>query len=523
MPKPGDLVAGRYRVERVIGSGGMGFVLAARDESTGDDVALKLLHNVSDTKSIDRFFREARTMGQLDSNHVVRVRDAGHADDKSPYLVMDRLDGHDLSQRAKKGPLPLQEAVDYLIQACEALSHAHAKGIIHRDVKPSNLFLHVDPKSGKTIVKMLDFGISKVQTRDVWERTLTATADGGVLGSPPYMSPEQVRDPRAVDSRSDVWSLGILLYRLLSGTVPYDGESVGEVFAKILEKPVPSIRVTTDVPAEIDRIVSHCLTKDRDQRCAHVGDLALALAPFASKEIAALAPSIASRMHDEMPTFDKKGSEQPPAIAAGGAGRNEPRTLTVDGPPGARLSSIPPPAPARASSIPPPPGLPKGMAAMAVSSATPSPLATGGELSLDVQPQRKGRTWVAVLLAVVGIAGGLAIGLSVKGGGATNGGVATATATAPAAGSAPASATASATAIAAATATATATATGSAAATEAAGIATTAPPVTGHATGRKPGGRKPTQPAAPVTTSGGTTPPTTTARPELQPSPYPTP
>lgn len=518
MPKPGELLAGRYRVERTLGSGGMGLVLAAHDEETGDHVALKLLHNVSDTKSIDRFFREARTMGQLESDHVVRVRDSGHTDDKTPYLVMDRLEGHDLAQRAKKGPLPVGEAADVVIQACEALSHAHAKGIVHRDVKPSNLFLHRE--GSRTVVKMLDFGISKILARDVWERTLTATADGGVLGSPPYMSPEQVRDPRAVDSRSDVWSLGVLLYRLLSGAVPFDGESVGEVFAKILERPVPSIRVTTDVPQAIDEIIASCLVKDRDLRCQHVGELALALAPFASKEIAALAPSIAQRMHDEMPTLDKKSAGQGVAVV-GGAPKNEPRTLTVGGPPVARASSIPPP-PAMAASIA------TGPEAMKVTSVTPPPMASGADsVSLDVEPPRKSRAWLAVLLATIGIAGGLAIGLSVRGdrGAANAGGGATATAPAAvtATGAAPAAATA------AATATVTEPVTASATATATATVATSGAPPTTAAHGGRRGGRKtgPTPPAGTATTAAAppstapTTPPA--ARPELQPSPYPTP
>jgi len=512
MPKPGELLAGRYRIERTLGSGGMGLVLAARDEETGDAVALKILHSVDDTKAIDRFFREARTMGQLESNHVVRVRDSGHTDDKTPYLVMDRLEGHDLSQRAKKGPLPVGEAADVVIQACEALSHAHAKGIVHRDVKPSNLFLHRE--GNKTIVKMLDFGISKILARDVWERTLTATADGGVLGSPPYMSPEQVRDPRAVDSRSDVWALGVLLYRLLSGTVPFDGESVGEVFAKILERPVPSIRVTTDVPQAIDDIIASCLVKDRDLRCQHVGELALALAPFASKDIASLAPSIAQRMHDEMPTLDKKSAGQGVAVVAG-APKNEPRTLTVGGPP------------ARASSIPPPPAMARAIAtgpeAMKVTSVTPPPMASGADsVSLDVEPPRKSRAWLAVMLATIGIAGGLAIGLSVRGN--LGGGNAGTGATAPATASAPATATATAS----ATATATEAATGSATAAGATSVATPTPTPTPPAHGRR-GIRKTGATPPPGTAAAtGATPPATAAtppaaRPELQPSPYPTP
>ncbi|MBS2011940.1 MAG: protein kinase [Deltaproteobacteria bacterium] len=514
IPQPGELVAGRYEVERVLGAGGMGVVLAARDRESGEPIALKLLQRVSDTKAIDRFFREARTMGQLASEHVVRVRDVGVADDRTPYLVMERLEGEDLSQRARRGPLPLEEAADVLIQACEALSHAHAKGVVHRDVKPSNLFLH---RSGNaTIVKILDFGISKVQARDLWEHTLTGTADGGVLGSPPYMSPEQVRDPRTVDARSDVWSLGVLLFRLLSGAVPFHGESVGEVFAKILERPAPSIRLTTDVPPAVDAIIARCLVKDRDGRCAHVGELALALAPFASKEIAALAPAIMARAVDEMPTFDR-GAPEP--VAPDRRAPDEPRTLTVSGPPKAAASMPAPEVAAQLPAIPRPPSLPREMA---VSSTTPSPIATGGELSVDVASPRRSRAWLAVLLAVGGIAGGLAIGLSRD----------ASTATPRAATSLP-EASASPRASNAPVASAPPPEASNASAVATSSVASAAPAPLPVASGAHPaapgkrgsGGRKAgpgaTTPQGPGAAAGGSTSKATP--PELQPSPYPTP
>jgi serine/threonine-protein kinase len=394
--RAGDLVAGHYRVVRVIGSGGMGVVVAARDERNGDEVAVKVLRSVDDTRAVERFFREARAMGKLDSEHVVRVRDAG-SDGKKPYLVMDRLTGVDLAARTRKvGPLSASEAAGHVIEACEALSHAHSKGIVHRDVKPSNLFLHTE--GNKTILKVLDFGISKVQTRDAWERTLTTTDDGGVLGSPPYMSPEQVRDPKAVDPRSDVWSLGVVLYKILSGSVPFDGESVGEIFAKVLERPYPSLRVTTEVPPELDEVVKRCLEKDRENRWSHVGELALALAPFASAEHAAMAPRIAQRMHDEGPTL-----ERPSQISSAPSRprKDDPATLSLSGPP---------PAPSSRPSAPPLSHVPVPVPDSRLSSAP-----TTDSVSVDVVPPAAApkRARIAVILGAIGVAAGIAIGLLV--------------------------------------------------------------------------------------------------------------
>lgn len=335
-PAPGEVVAGQYVIERVLGQGGMGVVVAARDKSSGATVAVKLLRAAEDRRAVERFFREARAMGRLATEHVVRIIESG-SDGKVPYLVMEQLDGIDLAERSKAvGKLPVRDVVDAIIQACEALSHAHASGIVHRDVKPSNLFAHRGP-DGRTVVKMLDFGISKMKSREEWEMTLTTSLDGGVLGSPPYMSPEQVRDPKKVDARTDIWSLGIVMYRLLTGRLPFDGESVGEVFARVLERPYPSLRTWggVDVPPEIDRIVSVCLAKERLERFQNVGALAMALAPFASPEWAALAPRIAERMAQAAPmSAVELGRPRPPPA--------EPGTLSLPPDDGAPAAALPP-------------------------------------------------------------------------------------------------------------------------------------------------------------------------------------
>ena len=334
VPLPGDVVAGHFRVERVLGSGGMGVVLAAIDLRSNRPVAVKLLRSGHEQRQLERFYREARAMGRLSTPHVVKVFEAGGASDK-PFLVMERLEGQDLAAVTKqRGVLTVREVADCIIQACEALSHAHAQGIVHRDVKPSNLFLHEE--HGRRVLKVLDFGISKVIARDAFEHTLTSSTDGGVLGSPPYMSPEQVRDPRTVDPRTDIWSIGVVMYKLLAGRLPYDGESVGEVFARILERRYPSLLNTVDVPKELDAVVARCLAKDRRERFAHVGELAVALSPFASPEIAAIAPPILDRLRDEARTVEFSDVSGPPLGVGPDAG-----TLTVDEPPFA--PSQPPP------------------------------------------------------------------------------------------------------------------------------------------------------------------------------------
>ena len=497
--RTGDLVAGHYRVERVLGSGGMGVVVAARDERNGDEVAVKVLRSVDDSRAVERFFREARAMGKLDSENVVRVRDAG-SDGNKPYLVMDRLTGVDLAARTRAvGPLAPMEAADHLIEACEALSHAHSKGIVHRDVKPSNLFLHT--VGDKTILKVLDFGISKVQTRDVWERTLTTTDDGGVLGSPPYMSPEQVRDPKAVDPRSDVWSLGVVLYKILSGSVPFDGDSVGEVFAKVLERPYPSLRVTTDVPVALDDVVKRCLEKDREHRWSHVGELALALAPFASAAKAAMAPRIAQRMHDEGPTLERP-SQIPDAPKR--PRKEEPATMSLSGPPPAPAPSS---RPAAAALLPVPVPVPVPVPDSRPPSA---PVLTTGSLSLDLldaapadPPPKRAR--IALVLGAIGVAAGIGIGLLIRG---ASGAAALPAVDPPgSAFSAPASPGPTEPAV-------------TTPATSAAPAPATSIAATSQTPAPPPSGKRPR--GSPTKKLGTTSTAPASTRPELQPSPYPT-
>jgi len=284
VPTVGTLVAGRYRVGAPIGEGGMGVVLAARDEREGKDVALKLLQ-VFGEANIERFLREARLVTKIASDHVVKVFDVGTFG-QMPFIIMERLEGEDYGAKVRDvGALTLTAVADCVLQTCEALAHAHGAGIVHRDVKASNLFEH-RRADGTRILKVLDFGISKMFAAGAApevERTLTRTRDGGFLGSPPYMSPEHVKDPRNVDGRADLWSLGVVAYRLLSTRFPFPGETTGEVLAAILESRPAKLRsMGVDVPEEIDHIIDQCLKRDRDDRFPDAGALARAFAPYAS-------------------------------------------------------------------------------------------------------------------------------------------------------------------------------------------------------------------------------------------------
>lgn len=279
--KVGDILAGKYRVERLLGEGGMGVVVEAYHELLDQRVAVKLLwQDVADREAQSRLLMEARSAAKIQSEHVTRVIDVDVGPDGLPFIVMELLEGGDLCQLVDaRGALPRWLVVDYMLQALEGLAHAHGRGIIHRDLKPSNLFL-ANKVDGTQIIKILDFGISKSQD-DGGRQKLTG--GGGVLGSPPYMSPEQVRAPKTIDHRSDIWALGVCMYELLTNSMPFGGEEIQETFAQILEKqPTPITRLVDGVPMELEAVVMKCLAKNRDDRYVDVGELARAIAPFGS-------------------------------------------------------------------------------------------------------------------------------------------------------------------------------------------------------------------------------------------------
>jgi serine/threonine-protein kinase len=278
----GTLVAGKYRVVRAMATGGMGEVYEAVHDALAMRVALKVLQReqAAIPEAVERFLREARAAASLGSEHVAKVFDVGQTSDGSPYLAMELLDGHDLEQLLEqRGPLPVHEAVGYVLEALEALGAAHARGIVHRDIKPSNLFL---ARAGdRRRIKVLDFGISKLE-RGLEAPEVSLTSTRTMLGSPGYMSPEQVRSSKNVDGRTDLWSVGVILYELLTGTQAFVGETLGDVFAKIREEPLAPIRtVRPDVPEGLDRALAKCLERDRSLRFSSAAELAEALRPYA--------------------------------------------------------------------------------------------------------------------------------------------------------------------------------------------------------------------------------------------------
>jgi serine/threonine-protein kinase len=286
---PGDVVAGKYRIERVLGRGGMAVVYAAHHQLLAQSVALKVIRSESrgPLDVLQRFISEARAVARLRGEHVVRVMDVGVLDDGMPYIVMERLIGTDLARIVEqRGPLPAAIAVDYTLQVLVAIAEAHANGIIHRDLKPSNVFLHDAGDGREPVVKVLDFGIFKAT--DGFEGSVSAhTATGAILGTPAYLSPEQLRSSKTVDTRTDIWSVGVILYELLSGKAPFLAETLGGVFASVLERTPPPLDRLASLPPGLEKVVSQCLEKERERRFTTVADLSTALLPFATASGAA--------------------------------------------------------------------------------------------------------------------------------------------------------------------------------------------------------------------------------------------
>jgi serine/threonine-protein kinase len=273
----GQILAGKYRVEKVLGSGGMGVVVAAWHLELEQRVAVKFLHPLAMERpdTAERFRREARAAAKIRSEHVARVIDVGIMEGGLPYMVMEHLDGHDLAEEMERvGLLGISDTIDFVLEA-------HAAGIVHRDLKPANLFLAARP-DGSRIVKVLDFGISKsLFGASVAEMSLTRTAS--LIGSPLYMSPEQMRSAKDVDTRTDIWSLGVMLYEMLTARPPYTGDSIPALCASLLnDQPVPMRQLRVEIPPSLEGAVMRCLAKDREQRFATVSELARALAPFGS-------------------------------------------------------------------------------------------------------------------------------------------------------------------------------------------------------------------------------------------------
>jgi serine/threonine-protein kinase len=337
------VLAGKYRVEKVVGAGGVGVVVSATHLALGEGVAIKLLQRSSQsTENLLRFEREARALARVKSDHVARVMDTGTLATGEPFLVMELLEGEDFGALAKReGKIAISRAVDYLVQACEAVVQAHARGIVHRDLKPANLFLTTDAAGGPR-VKVLDFGISKLKS-DTGVEAQAVTQTLSVIGSPLYMSPEQMQTPRDADELSDVWSLAVILHELVTGRPPFEAPTLPLLCAKICTAPATRLRdALEDAPEALEAILVRALDKDKARRHPSVAAFALAIAPFGTRASSALSERIARIAQAEHMSLDALADGSPDSI-------------------GRRLSwsSSPPPASESPRAIAPPASVPE--------------------------------------------------------------------------------------------------------------------------------------------------------------------
>ena len=277
----GSVLAGKYRLLRLLGVGGMGAVVAAEHLQLGEAVAIKFLlpSGLGKEREAARFLREARAASSLKSPHVARVFDVDVRADGTPYIVMEYLRGETLASLLKRGPVAdIPRMVDDMLDACEAIAEAHSRGIVHRDLKPANLFL-AEGTGNILVLKVLDFGISKLLAGE--RASSAATTGDAFLGSPPYMSPEQLTQPDRVDHRTDIWSLGVVLYECVTGTSPFKGESIGEVCALVLQtSPQPVDALRPQVPPALAALIARCMEKSAALRYGSVLELARELAPL---------------------------------------------------------------------------------------------------------------------------------------------------------------------------------------------------------------------------------------------------
>jgi serine/threonine-protein kinase len=300
----GEKIADKYRAESILGQGGLGIVLRAVHLDLKMPVAIKVL-TAEDEESVERFMREARAAVRLKGEHTTRVLDVGNLKAGTPFMVMELLEGEDLGDLVSRGPLAVPDAVALVLQVCEGLAEAHAMGVIHRDLKPRNLFL-THRANGSVLMKVLDFGLAKSVEDESSDVKLTTTT--AVLGSPAYMSPEQVHATRDVDLRTDIWSLGVVLYELLTQRVPFEAPTAFEIMSKIVHAPPTPIRNhVPSIPVGVAAIVDKCLAKGPRERFANVHDLVVALEPYAPPSVRGAADRVRAALFAPQPVIVPTG------------------------------------------------------------------------------------------------------------------------------------------------------------------------------------------------------------------------
>jgi serine/threonine-protein kinase len=315
----GSVISGKFEVLRVLGQGAMGVVVAARHLELDETVAIKFIHPEAQSVPdiVSRFAREAKACARLGSEHIAKVMDVGVAPGIGPYIVMEYLEGQDLgSALRKRGALPVHRACEYVMQVCEALALAHAAGIIHRDVKPDNLFL--TRRGNLDIIKVLDFGISKTPLGGrAFGGEVRVTETACLMGTPLYMSPEQIRATHEVDHRSDIWSLGVVLFELLTGRTAFAGETLTQVCALVLEGEAPRLAEhCRSAPNGLAAVIERCLMKDPALRYQTAAELAHALLPFAPSRARLHAERASSVLRRDSATLAALGERDSGPVAA---------------------------------------------------------------------------------------------------------------------------------------------------------------------------------------------------------------
>jgi eukaryotic-like serine/threonine-protein kinase len=312
---PGDLIQSRYRLSRLLGSGASGAVWAAKNELIDRDVALKVMRPdvAQDMVSLQRFFNEAKASGRVRSPSIVEILDLGQAEDGSPFLVFELLQGEPLDAWLRRdGMIEAETLLELMVGVTKALDLAHKQGIVHRDLKPANIFVHQNG-TGERIAKILDFGISKVFDT---AHNFTLTRVGTVVGSPAYMSPEQASGSEDLDGRADVWSLGVVMYEALSGSLPHQAPNYNALMVRILTQDVdPLMTRKTDIPQGVCAIVDGCLRRNREERAASAGIVAQQMEAALREMRAVRYRSQGRRASDRAQGFRRRASDLSPPSA----------------------------------------------------------------------------------------------------------------------------------------------------------------------------------------------------------------